>query len=292
MLSVLAPVWRMESQSLHRVARAGDREGNDNSACPRQAETNQHFDGYLWRSRGKERKWRGNFTDARKDKPGRIAAAGGGTLFLDEIADVSPASPVRRLRFLQERIYESLGSTQPVRANVRVIAATNKELETLVQLNRFRENRYGRINVVKFQTPSLREGREDVPFLVEHFITRRNLLQGNEITGVSDEMLSCLMTCDYPGMPLSLRTSVNGPSCSAAPGKSSSDTRRTALLWERAFPPGRSSPIGSRVPIECPAAESLQSAGKRPPAWHKQSHPVPESQNTGTGHSEAYQMKS
>lgn len=141
----------------------------------------------------------GAFTDARKDKPGRIAAAEGGTLFLDEIGDVSPALQVRLLRFLQERVYEPLGSTQSVRANVRMIAATNKKLETLVQSGRFRDDLYYRINVVKLQIPPLRERREDVPLLVEHFIARLNLLRGKEITGVSDEVLSCLMSYDYPG---------------------------------------------------------------------------------------------
>jgi PAS domain S-box-containing protein len=141
----------------------------------------------------------GAFTDARKDKPGRIAAGERGTLFLDEIGDVSPALQVRLLRFLQERVYEPLGSTQPVRADVRMIAATNKKLEQLVQSNQFRDDLYYRINVVKLQIPPLRDRREDVPLLVEHFITRFNLLQGKEITGVSDEVLSCLMSYDYPG---------------------------------------------------------------------------------------------
>jgi transcriptional regulator with PAS, ATPase and Fis domain len=106
---------------------------------------------------------------------------------------------VRLLRFLQERVYEPLGSTQSVRSNVRMIAATNKKLETLVHSSRFRDDLYYRINVVKLDIPPLRERREDVPLLVEHFITRLNLLQGKEVTGVSDEVLSCLMSYDYPG---------------------------------------------------------------------------------------------
>jgi PAS domain S-box-containing protein len=141
----------------------------------------------------------GAFTDARKDKPGRIAAAEGGSLFLDEIGDVSPALQIRLLRFLQERVYEPLGTTQPVRADVRMIAATNKKLEKLVQVNQFREDLYYRINVVRLQIPPLRDRREDVPLLAEHFVTRFNLLQGKEIMGVSDEVLSCLMSYDYPG---------------------------------------------------------------------------------------------
>jgi PAS domain S-box-containing protein len=141
----------------------------------------------------------GAFTDARKDKPGRIAAAEGGTLFLDEIGDLSPGVQVRLLRFLQERIYEPLGSTQPVRADVRMIAATNKNLEKLVRSNEFREDLYYRINVVRLEVPPLRERMEDIPLLVEHFIARFNLLQGKAVTGVSEEMLSCLMSYHYPG---------------------------------------------------------------------------------------------
>jgi len=141
----------------------------------------------------------GAFTDARKDKPGRVAAAEGGTLFLDEIGDVSPALQVRLLRFLQERVYEPLGSTQPVRSDVRVITATNKSLAELTKSNQFRTDLYYRINVLRLQIPPLRERMEDMPLLIEHFITQFNLLQNKEVTGVTDEVLSCLMSYHYPG---------------------------------------------------------------------------------------------
>jgi len=141
----------------------------------------------------------GAFTDAKKDKPGRFAAAEGGTLFLDEIGDVSPAMQVRLLRFLQERVYEPLGSVTPVHADVRIVAATHQDLAVLVKEKKFREDLYYRINIVKLQIPPLRDRLEDVPLLVEHFIDRFNTLQGKEIAGVSDETLSCLMSHDYPG---------------------------------------------------------------------------------------------
>jgi PAS domain S-box-containing protein len=141
----------------------------------------------------------GAFTDARKDKPGRVAAAEGGTLFLDEIGDISAALQVRLLRFLQERVYEPLGSTQPVRADVRMIAATNKNLAELVHSNHFRDDLYYRINVVRLQVPPLRERMEDLPLLVDHFIARFNVLQDKEVTGISDDVLSCLMSYHYPG---------------------------------------------------------------------------------------------
>ncbi|HET6486230.1 MAG TPA: sigma 54-interacting transcriptional regulator, partial [Spirochaetia bacterium] len=108
----------------------------------------------------------GAFTDARKDTPGRFARAEGGTLFFDEIGDISPAMQVRLLRFLQERTYEPLGASQPVSADVRVIAATNRKLSDLVRGGVFREDLFYRINVVCLSLPPLRERMEDIPLLV------------------------------------------------------------------------------------------------------------------------------
>jgi PAS domain S-box-containing protein len=141
----------------------------------------------------------GAFTDARKDKPGRFALAEGGTLFLDEIGDVSPALQVRLLRVLQERVYEPLGAVQPVKADVRIIAATNRNLGELVRQERFREDLYYRINVLKLEIPPLRERMEDLPMLVEHVIDRLNLIQEKGVTGISDEALACLMAHSFPG---------------------------------------------------------------------------------------------
>ena len=141
----------------------------------------------------------GAFTDAKKDKPGRFAVAEKGTLFLDEIGDVSPAMQVRLLRFLQERAYEPLGSVEPVHADVRIVAATHRDLAALVKEKAFREDLYYRINIVKLEIPPLRDRLEDVPLLAEHFIDRFNTLQGRELLGISDDALSCLMSHDYPG---------------------------------------------------------------------------------------------
>lgn len=141
----------------------------------------------------------GAFTDARKDKPGRFAVAEGGTIFLDEIGDISPAMQSRLLRVLQERIYEPLGSVEPVKADVRVITATNRNLAQLVRKGTFREDLYYRVNVIRLALPSLRDRREDIPLLVEHFVARFNRLQGKDIVGVSDEVLARLMEHDLPG---------------------------------------------------------------------------------------------
>ncbi len=141
----------------------------------------------------------GAFTDARQDKLGRFALADGGTMLLDEIGDISPAMQVRLLRVLQERVYEPLGSVEPVNTDVRIIAATNKDLGKLVRKGVFREDLFYRIHVIRLALPNLRDRREDIPLLIEHFIAKFNRLQGKEVVGVSDEVLARLMEHDYPG---------------------------------------------------------------------------------------------
>jgi PAS domain S-box-containing protein len=141
----------------------------------------------------------GAFTDARQDKPGRFALAEGGTLLLDEIGDISPAMQVRLLRVLQERVYEPLGSVEPVKTDIRLIAATNKDLGKLVRKGLFREDLFYRIHVIRLVLPSLRDRREDIPLLTEHFIGKFNRLQGKDIVGVADEVLARLMEHDFPG---------------------------------------------------------------------------------------------
>lgn len=141
----------------------------------------------------------GAFTDAKKSKPGRFARAQGGTLFLDEIGDISAALQVKLLRVLQEKEYEPLGATRPVKADVRVLAATNKNLEELVERGLFRRDLYYRINVLTLRLPPLVERREDIPLLVEHFIARFNILKGKDIAGISEKALAILMRHDFPG---------------------------------------------------------------------------------------------
>ena len=141
----------------------------------------------------------GAFTDAKKDKPGRFALADGGTIFLDEIGDVSPALQARLLRVLQEKTYEPLGGTEPVKANVRVVAATNKDLTELVENGSFRQDLYYRLNVIRLRLPPLRDRMEDVPLLVDHLIARFNRLRGKDIAGVSPEVMTILMDHGFPG---------------------------------------------------------------------------------------------
>jgi len=141
----------------------------------------------------------GAFTDARRDKPGRFALAEGGTILLDEIADISPAMQARLMRVLQDRVYEPLGAVKSRRADVRVVAATNRDLDELVKAGTFRQDLYYRVNVVRLNLPTLQERREDIPLLVDHFVGKFNRLQGKDVHGLSNEAMSCLMRYPYPG---------------------------------------------------------------------------------------------
>ncbi|WAC08308.1 MAG: sigma 54-interacting transcriptional regulator [Thermodesulfobacteriota bacterium] len=142
---------------------------------------------------------KGAFTGANKNKPGRFALAEGGTLFLDEIGDLSISLQVKLLRFLQNKEYEPLGGTCPLKANVRIIAATNKNLTELLARGSFREDLYYRINVIKIELPPLSARREDIPYLIEYFIRQFNIKMGKGITKVSGNVLDLLMDYDFPG---------------------------------------------------------------------------------------------
>jgi len=141
----------------------------------------------------------GAFTDAKRDKPGRFAMAQDGTIFLDEIGDVSQAIQVRLLRVLEEKVFEPLGSTKTFKTNARVITATHRDLEKLVEEGTFREDLYYRINVVKVAIPRLSERKQDIPLLVDRFVQRFNNLTGKAIAGVSDEAMGAFMFHHWPG---------------------------------------------------------------------------------------------
>lgn len=141
----------------------------------------------------------GAFTDARKDKTGRFAAAEGGTIFLDEIGDIPHSLQVKLLRVLQQKVYEPLGSNTPIQADVRIIAATNKDLPELVKSGEFRDDLYYRLNVVNIVLPPLRERLEDIPLLVDHFVEKFRAENQKDIVGVNEEVISILMKHNFPG---------------------------------------------------------------------------------------------
>ena len=142
---------------------------------------------------------RGAFTDAKTDKPGRFATAEGGTLLLDEIGDISAAVQVKLLRVLQEREYVPLGSSEPIKADVRILAATNRDLSYEAMNGRFRQDLFFRLNVVRIVLPPLRSRWEDLPLLVPHFIERFNTLQGRRINGISERAMMTLASHSFPG---------------------------------------------------------------------------------------------
>ena len=141
----------------------------------------------------------GAFTDAKHDRQGRFATAEKGTIFLDEIGDIPASLQVKLLRVLQERVYEPLGSNTSVKADVRIIAATNRDLQTLVEQGLFRDDLYYRLNVVKLLLPPLRDRKEDIPMLCQHFIKTFGVRQGKEIIGISEPAMDILMRYNFPG---------------------------------------------------------------------------------------------
>jgi PAS domain S-box-containing protein len=141
----------------------------------------------------------GAFTDAKRDKPGRIPLAEGGTIFFDEIGDLPTETQVKLLRLLQEREYHPLGGVEPLQANVRIVAATNRDLSRLVSQGLFRDDLYFRLAVVRLSIPPLCERREDIPYLVTHFVERFNAKQGKRVQGVTPAVMEILMRHDLPG---------------------------------------------------------------------------------------------
>jgi DNA-binding NtrC family response regulator len=142
---------------------------------------------------------RGSFTGAIRDRQGRFELADGGTILLDEIDAFSPALQVKLLRVIQERLYERVGDTRTMRADVRIIAATNRKLSELVRQGKFREDLYYRLNVIAMRLPPLRDRKGDLPLLIEHFIECSSRAMGKSISGVTDEAMRVLTSYHWPG---------------------------------------------------------------------------------------------
>jgi len=181
---------------------------------------------------------KGAFTDATHDKPGRFALAEGGTLFLDEIAEVSPATQVKLLRVLQEREYMPLGAVRPEKSDVRILAATNKDLAAEVGHGRFRQDLFFRLNVIRIGLPPLRARTEDVPLLVDHFIRKFNATQGRRITGISERAMAALMRHDYPGNVRELENAIEHAFVVCGGSVIEREDLPPPVLGERLGPPG------------------------------------------------------
>lgn len=142
---------------------------------------------------------KGAFTGADKDKPGRFALAKGGTLFLDEIGDISPAMQVKLLRVLQEHQFEPLGARAIEKTDARIICATNRNLEELVKLGKFRKDLYYRIHIIEMTIPPLRERKEDIPLLADQFLHRFAVLNNKPIERFSSEVFGLFYSYSWPG---------------------------------------------------------------------------------------------
>ncbi|WML36062.1 sigma-54 dependent transcriptional regulator [Clostridium sp. OS1-26] len=142
---------------------------------------------------------KGAFTGATISKPGRFELADGGTIFLDEIGDITPLMQVKLLRVLQEKEFERLGGTKTIKVDVRIIAATNKDLSEMVKKEKFRQDLYYRLNVVPIKLPPLRERKEDIPLLAEYFLLKSSSISGKSKKDMSQEAVERLMYYNWPG---------------------------------------------------------------------------------------------
>ncbi|MFC2150585.1 sigma-54 interaction domain-containing protein [Calditrichota bacterium] len=142
---------------------------------------------------------KGAFTDAKKDKPGKLAIAESGTVFLDEVGDLPLSTQVKLLRLLQQKEYEPLGGVRPIKADIRIVAATNHDLKQMVERGKFRDDLYFRLAVIRFDLPAMMDRRMDIPILIDHFIRLFNSRKGRNIVGASPAYVSTLMSHDFPG---------------------------------------------------------------------------------------------
>lgn len=142
---------------------------------------------------------KGAFTGATQNRLGRFEAAQGGTIFLDEIGDIPLHLQVKLLRVLQTRQFEQVGSSRTMDVDVRILAATNRDLEAAVQKREFREDLYYRLNVIPVKIPSLRERKSDIPLLVKHFVEEFNRLTGRAVEPLSGQIMEALVAYDWPG---------------------------------------------------------------------------------------------
>jgi len=142
---------------------------------------------------------KGAFTGAIKDREGRFQTANGGTIFLDEIGDISPRIQLKLLRVFEEKEFERVGDSVPIKADVRLMTATNRDLKEMVRRGEFREDLYYRLKVVEIALPPLRERPEDIPLLIKHMCKLFNKAYNKKISDVSDEVLKTFISYSWPG---------------------------------------------------------------------------------------------
>jgi transcriptional regulator with PAS, ATPase and Fis domain len=190
---------------------------------------------------------RGSFTGAHKDKKGLFESAHHGTIFLDEVAETEPGMQVRLLRVLQDGEIRSLGSSETIHVDVRVVAATNRDLRKEVDEGRFREDLYYRLRVVEIRLPSLRERREDIPALAHHFLDRIGPRMGRKLTGFTNAAMDRLIAHEWPGNVRELENEIERVLALAG----SEEAIGVDMLSEhiRGAGPGASLSTGTKAPI-------------------------------------------
>jgi sigma-54 specific flagellar transcriptional regulator A len=151
---------------------------------------------------------RGAFTGATSDKPGKFERANGGTVFLDEIGDMSPDLQIKVLKVLEEGEFERVGGTKTIKVDVRIIAATHRNLEEEVQKGTFREDLFFRLHVIPLNLPPLRERKTDIPILIAHFLRKFNRIKNKQLEGISEEAVEVTMRYSWPGNVRELKNMV------------------------------------------------------------------------------------
>ncbi|MCB2190293.1 MAG: sigma 54-interacting transcriptional regulator [Deltaproteobacteria bacterium] len=204
---------------------------------------------------------KGSFTGADRDRVGRFEAAEGGDILLDEIGEIPPATQIKLLRVLQEKEIERVGENRPRKVNVRILAATNRDLAELVRQGSFREDLYYRLDVVPLHMPSLAERREDLPLLVEHFMAQAAAKSGKEITGMSPEAFDLLDAYPWPGNVRELRHAVEYACVLCSGGLITPEHLPPKLRQAVAARPSASSQAGKRMAQRQELIEALRQCG-------------------------------
>jgi len=205
---------------------------------------------------------KGAFTGAHQLKKGKLELAHGGTLFLDEVGDISPELQTKLLRFLQEREFERVGGTSPIRVDVRVVAATNRDLDEAVRQGHFREDLYYRLYVIPIILPPLRERREDIPALAEFLLSRFSLETAKEFTEITPEAEAMLVAYGWPG---NVRQLANVVERAVVLGRPPAITVQDLLLGPSSQPGRMPIPLSYKAAIDAQRraviARALQEAG-------------------------------
>jgi transcriptional regulator with GAF, ATPase, and Fis domain len=181
---------------------------------------------------------KGAFTGAYAQKKGKLEEADGGTVFLDEIGELAPALQSKLLRVLQEREFERVGGTRSIKVNVRIVAATNRDLKAEIKRGSFREDLFYRLNVVAIAMPALRDRREDIPLLASHFLHKHARTCARRVTLIAPEAMACLMAYDWPGNIRELENTIERAIVLGATEEILPDDLPGSIVESRAEPAG------------------------------------------------------